>query len=57
MSNPAIVIAIAMKMRHSSEEVFFHFIETAKLEFLLPGDVEAGEEIIYLHVYSTSMVS
>lgn len=63
MSNPAIVVAIAMKVRHSSEQVFFHlmadagFIETAKLDFLLPGDVEAGEEIVHLHVYSTSMVS
>ncbi|EUC44520.1 hypothetical protein COCMIDRAFT_6130 [Bipolaris oryzae ATCC 44560] len=63
ISNPAIVVAIAMKMRHSSEQVFFHlmahagFIETAKLDFLLPGDIDAGEEIVYLHVYSTSMVS
>lgn len=46
-----------MKMRHSSEEVFFNlmatagFQPTAKLDYPLPGDVEAGEEIVYLHVY------
>jgi hypothetical protein len=63
MSNPDVVIAIAMKMRHSSEQVFFPlmtdagFVETAKFDFLLPGDVEVGEEIVYLHVYRTSIVS
>tara|TARA_R110002003_G_scaffold97_35_gene8004 strand:- start:555 stop:713 length:159 start_codon:yes stop_codon:yes gene_type:complete len=46
-----------MKMRHSSEEVFFDlmteagFQETAKVGFPLPGDVEVGEEVVYLHVY------
>jgi hypothetical protein len=50
-------IAIAMKMRHSSEEIFFHlmaaagFHETTKLEYPLPGDVEVGEETVNLHVY------
>lgn len=50
-----------MKMRHSSEQVFFRlmgdagFVETAKLDFPLPGDVEAGEEIVYLHVYRSGM--
>jgi hypothetical protein len=49
-----------MKMRHSSEEVFFElmndagFLETAKMGFALPGDVEVGEEIVYLHVYRTT---
>jgi hypothetical protein len=46
-----------MKMRHPSEAVFFElmaaagFEETAKLGYPLPGDVEAGEEVVYLHVY------
>ncbi|KAF2630800.1 hypothetical protein BU25DRAFT_386972 [Macroventuria anomochaeta] len=52
-----LVVAIAMKMRHDSECVFFDlmaeagFRETALLEYLLPGDVEPGEEKVYLHVY------
>ena len=55
--SPKVRVAIAMKMRHSSEEVFFNlmatagFQPTAKLDYPLPGDVEAGEEIVYLHVY------
>lgn len=46
-----------MKMRHSSEEVFFDlmatagFQPTAKFDYPLPGDVEVGEEIVYLYVY------
>jgi hypothetical protein len=50
-------IAIAMKMRHSSEEIFFDlmtaagFQETTTLEYPLPGDAEVGEETVYLHVY------
>lgn len=49
-----------MKMRHSSEEVFFElmkdarFTETTKMEFPLPGDIEVGEEVVYLHVYTTA---
>ncbi|KAI4951292.1 hypothetical protein J4E91_004001 [Alternaria rosae] len=56
-ANPRVRIAIAMKMRHSSEEVFFKlmsdagFLETDKMEFPLPGDVKVGEETVYLHVY------
>ncbi|KAI4659628.1 uncharacterized protein J4E79_006163 [Alternaria viburni] len=56
-ANPKVRIAIAMKMRHSSEAVFFKlmsdagFLETDKMEFPLPGDVEVGEETVYLHVY------
>lgn len=51
------IVAIAMKMRHDSEKVFFDlmaeagFNETALLEWPLPGDIEAGEEIVYMHVY------
>jgi hypothetical protein len=56
-TSPDVVVAIAMKMRHKSEEVFFdlmadaRFKETRKLEFPLPGDLERGEEVVYLHVY------
>ena len=51
------IVAIAMKMRHDSEKVFFDlmakagFNETALLEWSLPGDIGAGEEMVYLHVY------
>jgi hypothetical protein len=56
--SPDVVVGIAMKMRHKSEEVFFDlmtaagFKETSLLEFPLPGDVKLGEEIVYLHVYA-----
>jgi hypothetical protein len=46
-----------MKMRHSSEEIFFDlmatagFKETTTLKYALPGDVKVGEEVVYLHVY------
>lgn len=49
-----------MKMRHSSEEVFFDLIaETGfkritTIEYPLPGDVEIGEETVLLHVYQYS---
>lgn len=52
-----LTVAIAMKMRHDSERVFFDlmddagFAETALLEWPLPGDVELGEEKVFLHVY------
>jgi hypothetical protein len=55
--SPKVKVAIAMKMRHSSEEVFFDlmaaagFEETAKFDYPLPGDTEVGEETVYLHVY------
>jgi hypothetical protein len=56
-TSPDLKVAIAMKMRHSSEEVFFDlmvangFKETAKFEYPLPGDTEVGEETVNLHVY------
>ncbi|KAL1793211.1 hypothetical protein ACET3X_008193 [Alternaria dauci] len=59
-TSPEVVIAIAMKMRHSSEEVFFElmqdagFLKTAQMEYPLPGDVEVGEEVVYLHVYKAA---
>lgn len=55
--SPKLTVAIAMKMRHSSEEVFFDlmatagFLETKTITYSLPGDVEVGEEIVHLHVY------
>jgi hypothetical protein len=60
-ANPDVVVAIAMKMRHSSEEVFFElmkdagFMETTKMDFPLPGDIEVGEEVVYLHVYKATV--
>lgn len=55
--NSEVVVAIAMKMRHESERVFFSlmhdagFKETALLDWALPGDISVGEEKVYLHVY------
>lgn len=46
-----------MKMRHESEVVFFDrmaeagFRETGVVEYLLPGDLETGEEKVDVHVY------
>jgi hypothetical protein len=59
--SPEVVVAIAMKMRHSSETIFFDlmtaagFLETTKISFPLPGDVELGEETVHLHVYRYSL--
>jgi hypothetical protein len=56
-TNSTLTVAIAMKMRHDSERVFFElmhdagFEETALLEWALPGDVSLGEEKVFLHVY------
>ncbi|KAF1929589.1 uncharacterized protein M421DRAFT_4052 [Didymella exigua CBS 183.55] len=55
--NKDVVVGIAMKMRHDSERVFFGlmkeagFAETALFEYPLPGDVDMGEDSVYLHVY------
>jgi hypothetical protein len=55
--SPNVVVAIAMKMRHSSEEVFFDlmakagFEETGKVAIPLPGDEMVGEETVHLYVY------
>lgn len=55
--NGKMTVAVAMKMRHASERVFFElmrdagFAETALVEWALPGDVGVGEEKVYLHVY------
>jgi hypothetical protein len=50
-----------MKMRHSSERVFFTlmadagFRETADLAYELPGDVRVGEETVHVHVYRVGL--
>jgi hypothetical protein len=51
-------VAIAMKIRHSSERVFFDlmhdagFRTTNTTEYPLPGDESTGEETVYLYTYS-----
>ena len=56
-ANSNVTVAVAMKMRHASERVFFElmrdarFEETALLDWQLPGDVHVGEEKVHLHVY------
>ncbi|KAF2795635.1 hypothetical protein K505DRAFT_239511 [Melanomma pulvis-pyrius CBS 109.77] len=56
-SSPNSVIVVAMKMRHSSEEIFFSlmskagFTTTDPIPFPLPGDEIQGEEVVYVHLY------
>lgn len=55
--SPKAVIAIAMKKRHSSEDIFFDLMETAGLKsrstrvLALPGDEECGEEEVQIYYY------
>lgn len=48
---------IAMKKRHSSEDVFFdlmseaEFKTTKTLAYPLPGDEETGEETVEVHIF------
>jgi hypothetical protein len=55
--SPEAKIAIAMKMRHPSETIFFdlmaaaNFRETTVVDYPLPGDVNGGGEKVHLHVY------
>ncbi|KAH8731395.1 putative methyltransferase-domain-containing protein [Phaeosphaeriaceae sp. PMI808] len=55
--SPGVRVAIAMKMRHISEEIFFElmvaagFRETNTIQWSLPGDIVLGEEAVHLHVY------
>ncbi|KAF2854601.1 hypothetical protein T440DRAFT_514498 [Plenodomus tracheiphilus IPT5] len=55
--SPSTVVAIAMKMRHPSEVVFFElmataaFIKVSTISYPLPGDTEDAEETVDLHVY------
>lgn len=61
--SPAVTVAIAMKKRHSSEDVFFDLMSEAKFQtvdmicFPLPGDEKAGEERVELYIYQYSGVS
>ncbi|KZM20967.1 uncharacterized protein EKO05_0008442 [Ascochyta rabiei] len=56
-TSPHTVVAIALKLRHESERVFFSlmadagFLETAVLRYDLPGDMQSGEERVDVHVY------
>jgi hypothetical protein len=55
--SPNAVVVVAMKMRHSSEEIFFDlmseagFATTESIPFPLPGDEEEGEETVHVHIY------
>lgn len=56
-TSPNAVVVVAMKMRHSSEEVFFELMSEAgfatmySAPFLLPRDEEEDEETVYVHIY------
>ncbi|XPS79119.1 hypothetical protein M3J09_011106 [Ascochyta lentis] len=56
-TSPDVVVAVAMKMRHESERVFFSlmqdagFVETAVLQWEVPGDIKKGEERVHVHIY------
>ncbi|KAF2710554.1 hypothetical protein K504DRAFT_481607 [Pleomassaria siparia CBS 279.74] len=64
-ASPNAVIAVAMKMRHSSEEVFFSLMSDAGfktahvIEIPLPGDEELGEEtaLVYLYYHQAANLS
>ncbi|KAF2281005.1 uncharacterized protein EI97DRAFT_366958 [Westerdykella ornata] len=53
--SPAVTILIAMKKRHSSEEVFFDLMRKSGFALMdttsipLPGDEESGEETVYVN--------
>ncbi|KAF2683444.1 hypothetical protein K458DRAFT_390059 [Lentithecium fluviatile CBS 122367] len=57
-TSPHVTVAIAMKVRHFSEEGFFDLMSNCKfrttntIEYLLPGDENAGEETVHLYTYS-----
>jgi hypothetical protein len=56
-TSPSVVVMIAMKRRHSSEEIFFDlmteakFVTTRTLTYALPGDEQAGEEEVEVYLY------
>lgn len=56
-ASPRVLVAIAMKIRHASEAVFFDLMTQAgfsvsnKMTFPLPGDHEPGEETVDLYLY------
>ncbi|KAF2015687.1 hypothetical protein BU24DRAFT_461921 [Aaosphaeria arxii CBS 175.79] len=55
--SPTLAVIIAMKFRHSSEEVFFDlmadagFVKVAEHEIPLPGDEEPGEEDVHVYLF------
>jgi hypothetical protein len=55
--SPNVTVVVAMKMRHSSEDVFFDLMSAAgfrsqiSLTIPLPGDEQAGEEKIHVYFY------
>ncbi|KAJ4300981.1 hypothetical protein N0V90_003070 [Kalmusia sp. IMI 367209] len=61
--SPTVTVAIAMKKRHSSEDVFFDLMSEANFQtidtigFPLPGDERAGEERVELYIYEYSGAS
>lgn len=56
-TSPHVTVAIAMKIRHSSEKVFFDlmrdagFRTTNVMEFPLPGDENTGEETVHFYTF------
>ncbi|CAI6341856.1 unnamed protein product [Periconia digitata] len=56
-TSPRALIIIAMKRRHTSEEIFFDFMSKAGFKtadvqkFPLPGDENAGEEEVEIYMY------
>ncbi|KAF1971509.1 hypothetical protein BU23DRAFT_556027 [Bimuria novae-zelandiae CBS 107.79] len=61
--SPDVTVAVAMKKRHESEDVFFELMRKAKFRsmnavcFPLPGDERAGEEGVEVWVYEYHGVS
>ncbi|KAL5411066.1 hypothetical protein PMIN03_005060 [Paraphaeosphaeria minitans] len=55
---PYLTVAVAMKKRHASEDVFFSLMSDAKFEmtssisFPLPGDEITGDETVHLYVFT-----
>ncbi|KAH9860499.1 hypothetical protein J1614_011830 [Plenodomus biglobosus] len=55
--SPSTIVAVAMKMRHSSEVVFFDlmakaaFTKVSTMSYPLPADTKAAEETVELHMY------
>ncbi|KAI8935966.1 hypothetical protein NX059_007470 [Plenodomus lindquistii] len=55
--SPCTMVAVAMKIRHASEVVFFElmaaaaFIKVSAITFPLPGDTTNSEETVDLHVF------
>lgn len=54
-SSPDVAILIAMKKRHSSEDIFFDLMSNSGFALVdtmgipLPGDEESGEETVYVN--------